>query len=960
MKRHTMTQIATLAICFVLAAAAFPGAQAAGKKPISYDAYDGWRSIQGTQLSRDGAWLSHALVAQDGDGEIVVRNLKTGTEHRHPRGRDGVITADGKYVVFTIVPAKAEVEKAKKEKKKPEDQPKNSLGILNLATGETATVERVKGFKVPEEGSSHIAYLCEPALKKPEAKPADEKKEPEVKPEGETKPEAAKEEKKPEKKKDPGTDLVVRELATGAEARIAEVLEYAWNESGSWLAYTVSSKTPAGDGCFARKTADGTTLALLAGEGNYKGLVFDKKGEQVAFASDRDEYKEKISPYKLYHWSAENPGAAEIVSAGTPGIPAGASVSPNGRIEFSRDGARLFFGTAQTPKPEPEDAPEAIKVDIWHYRDPELQSMQKVRAEEAKKRSFRAVYHLKERSFIQLADENMPEIALQENALAGLGSSNVPYRMLVSWDGSYNDYYVVDLWKGTRKKVVEMARFGATMSPGTGYVLYFDPADNHWYTIHTASGEKANLTANLGVRFEDENWDTPDQPRAYGTGGWTADDKSVLLYDRYDIWEVRPDGSGGRMVTRGVGRKNGIVFRYQRLDPEERTVPSDKPILLDAVDDRTKASGFYRTTLGQDSDPAKVVMMDKAFGRLIKAKNAQTVVFTLSRFEEFPDLWVSDLGFSGMNKVSQANPQQAEYNWGRAELIDYRNADGKMLRAMLIKPEDFDPAKKYPMMVYIYEQLTQGLHRYVAPSPGTSINLTRYVSNGYIVLQPDIVYDIGYPGESALKCVIPAVQKVLDMGFVDPARVGIQGHSWGGYQISYLITRTNIFRAVEAGAPVVNMISAYGGIRWGTGMSRAFQYEKTQSRIGGSPWNRPLQFFENSPIFWIEKINTPYLVLHNDEDDAVPWYQGIEFITALRQLGKEAYMFNYNGERHGLRQRENQKHWTVHMDEFFDHHLKGAPKPEWMEKGIPFLDRGTRDLRQLFGKEILTQESEKK
>ncbi len=243
-------------------------------------------------------------------------------------------------------------------------------------------------------------------------------------------------------------------------------------------------------------------------------------------------------------------------------------------------------------------------------------------------------------------------------------------------------------------------------------------------------------------------------------------------------------------------------------------------------------------------------------------------------------------------------------------------------------------------MVYIYEELSEGLHSYRAPNPGTSINITRYVSNGYVVLMPDIVYETGYPGESAEKCVIPAVNTVVAQGFIDPKRIGIQGHSWGGYQITHLITRTNMFAAVQAGASVSDMVSAYGGIRWGTGMSRAFQYQKTQSRIGLPPWDAPLQFIENSPIFWVEKVHTPYLSIHNDEDDAVPWYQGIEFFSAMRRLGKEAYMFVYNGEPHGLRQRDNMKHWTVHQDEFFDHFLLGKPTPEWMQKGVPYPREG--------------------
>jgi dipeptidyl aminopeptidase/acylaminoacyl peptidase len=242
-------------------------------------------------------------------------------------------------------------------------------------------------------------------------------------------------------------------------------------------------------------------------------------------------------------------------------------------------------------------------------------------------------------------------------------------------------------------------------------------------------------------------------------------------------------------------------------------------------------------------------------------------------------------------------------------------------------------------MVYIYERLSQGLHAFRSPGPGTSINPTFYVSNGYLVFMPDIVYTIGYPGQSALKCVLPGIQAVVDKGFVKEDAIGIQGHSWGGYQIAFMVTQTNRFKAAAPGALVANMTSAYSGIRWGTGLPRQFQYERSQSRIGGSLWDYPLRFLDNSPIFRADRVETPLLMLHNDEDDAVPWYQGIEYFLALRRLGKEAYMFNYNGEKHGLRKRINQKDYTRRLQEFFDHFLKGAPAPEWMEKGIPYLQR---------------------
>jgi dipeptidyl aminopeptidase/acylaminoacyl peptidase len=946
--RLRLVVLAALILCLAPVAGLADGA----KKPLTYAAYDGWRSIQGTQIARDGSWLVYALVPQDGDSELVARNLKTDKEFRSPRGKDPVLTMDGKFVVFAIAPPKAEMDKAKKEKKKAEDQPKNGLGIMNLATGEVATAERVKSFKIAEESGTHVAYLLEPPEKKDsdkkDEKTGEAKKEEAKKEEPKKEPEKKDEAKKPkEKKKDPGTDLVIRELATGKTVIVTEVVEYAWSKNGDWLGFAVSAKKPEDDGAFAWKAAVGKIVPLLKGLGHYKSVIFDEKGTQMAFLSDRDEYKKEASPYKLYQWADGLPAVVELAPA-VKGLSAGMAVSENGRLQFSKDGGRLFFGYADTPKAEPEDAPEPVKVDIWSWKDLELQPMQKVRAEDEKKRSYMAVFHLKEKKLVPLAAPDLPSITLSDDAKVVLGSSDVAYRPLVSWDQSYADYFLVNPADGGRKKVLEKFPGGVTISPAGQYLLYFDEIDKNWFSYRVLDGKTFNLTAKLGVHFEEEEWDTPSLPGPYGSAGWTDGDRTVLLYDQYDIWEVKPDGTGGRSATKGMGRREALVFRYRPLDREEKTVAAKTPIWMSAVNDKTKASGYYKMALAVDAEPSKVLMLDKSCGPLQKAKQAEYFVFTLQKFDEFPNLWGSGPAFTDMKKLSDANPQQADYNWGKSELIQYMNADGVILDAILTKPEDFDPAKKYPLMVYIYEKLAGGLHRYQAPAPGTSINFTRYASNGYVILQPDIVYEIGYPGPSALKCVLPAVEKVVGMGFVDRSRIGIQGHSWGGYQITYLVTQTDLFAAVQAGASVSNMTSAYGGIRWGTGMVREFQYEKTQSRIGAPLFSRALQFIENSPVFWAERVKTPYLSIHNDDDDAVPWYQGIEFFTALRRLGKEAYMFNFNGEKHGLRERENQKYWTVHQDEFFDHFLLGKPRPSWMDKSVPYLERGRRDIDALY------------
>jgi dipeptidyl aminopeptidase/acylaminoacyl peptidase len=504
-----------------------------------------------------------------------------------------------------------------------------------------------------------------------------------------------------------------------------------------------------------------------------------------------------------------------------------------------------------------------------------------------------------------------------------------------------SDYYLVDTSDGGRKPILKKQAGAISWSPNGRYGLYYQ--DKNWFVVSTPDGKTTNLTKNLGVSFYQEDFDSPNAPPSYGGPNWTKDDKYVLINDRYDIWQIAADGSGAKNLTDGAGRKDKTIFRYVRLEPPEpggdRGIDPAKPLFLSAVNEWTRDEGYYSVRIG-GGPPEKLIMGAKAYRGAVKAKDADVVMLTESAFNEFPDLMISNSSFTNMKKVSNANPQKDNLLWGSAELVRYKNTDGVQLSGILMKPENFDPTKKYPMMVYIYEKLSQNLNTFVNPAPGTSINAAYYVSNGYLVLEPDIVYTIGYPGQSALKCVLSAVQAVVDKGFVDENAIGIQGHSWGGYQIAYMVTQTNRFKAAAPGAVVANMTSAYSGIRWGTGLPRQFQYEHTQSRIGGTIWEYPMRFIENSPLFQLDRVQTPIMTIHNDADTAVPWYQGIEFYLGLRRLGKEVYMFSYNGEPHGLTRRQNQKDYTVRLQQFFDHFLKGAPEPDWMVHGIPFLQKG--------------------
>lgn len=987
------------------AAEPFPQ-QSSSKRPITHQDYDSWRSIQASQISRDGKFVAYAFMQQDGDGEIVVRNVASGVEWRAPRGYRPpvpppddpsvniaellatqarlvrpVFTSDSRYVLFGIEPAKAEMNKARKEKKKPEDMPKNALGIMDISSGAVTRVEKVKNFQVPEDASGFIAYLLEPLPeKKPEASasrkpdpakpepsptegsiagPVESREKPSPAPASSPTPTAAPATQPGEtplqpqssqspgasaadrKKKEYGSELVLRNMTNMNERKFADVLDYTLSKDAKTLVYAVSARKEDANGVQAVATSgDGPSQVLVSGRGKYQKLTWDEDQTQLAFLSDKEDASAKQPKSRVYHWNRSAAPAIEVVSHATSGFRKDLVVSDKANLSFSLDGSRLFMGAAPVPEPEknPDEEPpadEKVLVDLWHWKDDYIQPIQKIRAEQERSKSYRAVYHVKEKNFVQLADETMENIAPSNDGRYAIGTDNRQFRTMADHDPGYSDYYLVNTLTGERTLIVEKQRFGVSLSPNAKYAIYFDGKD--WNSYSVADGKVVNLTGHLPVKFFDEENDTPSVPGSYGLVGWTRDDARVLINERYDIWHFSPNG-GATPLTDGLGRKEKTVLRYVRLDPKERWIDPAKSMLLRAVNEETRDSGFYRDKI-DGGVPEKLLMAAKDFNSPTKARDADVLVLTASRNNQFPDLWITSPNFKELKRVSNGDAQRAQFIWTSAELVSFKNTDGVPLKGLLIKPENFDPKRKYPMIVNIYEKLSQGLHNFRNPGPGTSINATYYASNGYLVFMPDIVYDIGYPGPSALKCVLPGIQAVVDKGFVDEKAIGIQGHSWGGYQIAYMVTQTNRFRAAAPGAVVANMTSAYSGIRWGTGLPRQFQYEHSQSRIGGNLWEYPMRYLENSPVFRADRVETPMIMIHNDDDDAVPWYQGIEYYLALRRLNKEAYLFNYNGEKHNLRKRINQKDYTRRVQEFFDHFLKGAPAPEWMQKGIPYLKR---------------------
>ena len=1027
-QRPVPVVLAALAVLPALSAMAPP--VAAQQRPLEHDDVLHWNTIASPSLSPDGTWLAFVLTAMEGDPSLTIRAAQEGGPEAVVRGANPVFSSDSRHLVYDVPPTQALVDSLKREGKKGDDLPKDSLAVVELAAlfqgGEfrpeaIRVVGPVNGRKVASEGSWAAYEPVEDEDKPEEAEDAEEQPSGEAAA-GEGSGEAQEEGDEQDQDKEDGSPLVLHDLATGDETRYEHVTDYEFAEDAPLLAFATSTKDGSGDGVHVVALDGLAQRTVMEGEGRYEQLAVSADGQSVAFLSDRDSREtqrpdeadepdaasqqetasqpETAEPpgtsespeeppqsdeasqsadtpdpeFALYQGTAPEWAGMSMADSDSPGVPEGWGIGRDGEVAFSEGGGRILFGVAPRPAPEEEDddvlEEDKVVLDVWNWRDPYLQPMQLVRADDERKRTYAAAVLADGGPVVQLGSPDVPTVrhAAEGDATHALGVTDAPYRQLLSWDGRYNDLYALDMATGERRLLAEKVKGfgGGSISPAGKYAAWWDGARRQWMVARldgrstrgaAGPGEAMAASAQVPHPVWNELDDHPDLPPPYGSAGWTEDDRAFLFYDRYDVWRFDPETGAVADLTEGAGRAAGVRFRYARADPELAHVPEGSA-LWRALHYTNKQAGFYRGRTDRPQSPEPLVMSDHAYRLRGKAENADRWLVTREDFREFPDLWIADgimdvrsasardggrgaAALPGMTKMSDANPQQAEFRWGSAEIVEWSSNDGVPLQGILFKPDDFDPSQKHPMMVYFYERMSDGIHNYRSPRPGgSSISVPFYVSRGYVVFVPDIPYEIGYPGESALDAVVPGVLRVLAEGFVDKDKIGVQGHSWGGYQIAYMITKTNLFAAAEAGAPVSNMTSAYGGIRWQSGMSRMFQYERTQSRIGGSLWEATNEYLHNSPVFYADKIWTPLLMMHNDEDGAVPWYQGIEMFVAMRRLQRPVWMLNYNGEAHGLRKEANRKDWAVRMQQFFDHYLKDAPAPVWMEEGIPAVDKG--------------------
>ena len=957
---------------FALAAAAsmlLAGAWAIAdaKRPLNHNDFDSWQKAQGYALSDDGRWAAYAVVPQEGDGVLTLRDNRSRRVIEVARGYKPRFTADGRYAVALIKPLFSETRQAKIKKKKDFDLPQDSLAIVTLETGHIEKIPSVIDFKIGKEGGDWLAYrTCDTLYIKP----------------------------KELKDKEAGRPLVVRDLSSPARKTVKRVKHYDFSRDGRRLALTMtkSKKDSLATSGVALINLPDTSMLLVDRDQYFYGEpVFDRAGSQLAYIASQDTAESGTRQATLwylaipaddaqpipsprpvdYRLSERQPINLALPHADDPKLQArlekerkeairkseGEVITFNqySRPEFSYSGRRLIVGAA--PVVAPDDTTlvdfERPTLDIWRWDSELTPPQEKKRADKSRKHTYPVVY--------DIAGGFGKPVLVTDKPYAVV---DAPFR----WDGDFALVHdptermterqwnylaperltLVDLRDDSRRELGEADNENSWLSPEGKYVLTYRDRQFRCYDI--ARGEYADDIAGAipyPIWEEDDDHPMPQQP--YGIAGWTEGDADLLPLDRHDIWSVDPRGLREPIcLTDGRGRKENLRLRYKKLDPEEIAVKPGQTMVLEVFDYKSKENGLATVEAGKPKTFKIRTLGEFDIYDLKKARNADSYMWNQGNFSVMPDLRISrSTDFAKGEKVTSINPQLKDISWGTAELVSWHAYDGTPLEGVLYKPEGFDESAEaaYPLLSVFYERAAEDLYRHYEMQPSWSwVNYPFYVSRGYVVFVPDIVYKAGVPGECAWNCVCSGVEELCRRyNAIDPKRLGIDGQSWGGYQTAYLVTRTDMFACAGSGAPVANMTSAFGGIRWESGDSRQGQYEMGQSRIGQSLFEAPELYIANSPVFKADRVHTPLLIMHNDADGAVPWYQGIEMFMALRRLQKPVWMLQYNGEAHNIKERRNRKDITVRLQQFFDHYLKGEPMPRWMKDGVRYT-RKTQDL----------------
>ncbi len=895
----------------------------AQKKPLDHSVYDAWQTVGPTTISPRGNILTYEVNPQEGDGCLTIRNIRQNKEITIPRGYRATILDNEQQVVCLIKPFFKDTRQAKIKKKKAEDMPKDTLAIIDTRNFSIKKFASVQSYQLGKHAVHTVAFLSADTALIP---------------------------KKERSSKDIGKPLMVYSFATGAIDTVKHVDKYQFDKQGKALAVTIKEKK--NKMLVARYGVEDRTLRFVNDTMTYYSLPqFDESAERALFVQAADTLTSgskhgELMIMEMVDGKLKSRKLVDLDHLET--LPEGWGITENSRPSFSEDGKRIFVGVQayQAPKDTTLVPFETAGLDIWNYNAPEIPPMMKANLKRDLSRTMLSVYDAGQQRLIPLTLSPYDRVSLIEkgNAPYALSVDRTKTIVATQWDmQGEQTVSLVNLNTGKRIPVVTGKVDRVSASPAGKYVAWYDAPERCWMVYDISAAQTKCFSAAIPTNMWNEEDDHPMMPEAYGIAGWTQNDQEVLIYDRYDLWKVNPDNGNAVCLTKGRGREKQFTYRYVPLKDadEEPFIRPNETLLLSVFDNVTKKNGYATVMVNKPSTPQLLALEGYMYANPMKAKDANVHVYKKGNFQHPMDLYVTTAIGKKEQKLSSINPQQKDYLWGTAELFHWYAYDGTPLDGLLYKPENFDENKKYPVMIYFYEKRSESLFQYYSPAPSRStVNIAFYCSRGYLVFVPDIVYHAGTPGESAYNCIVSGAEALAKNKWVDKENMAIQGQSWGGYQVAYLITRTNMFKAAGAGAPVANMTSAYGGIRWQTGMSRQFQYEQSQSRIGRDLWSGIELYMENSPLFKLPNVQTPVLIMHNDNDGAVPWYQGIEMFMGLRRLGKPAWLLEYNNEEHNLNERRNSKDLSIRLQQFFDHFLKGAPEPAWMRYGIPTSKKG--------------------
>jgi len=940
------------------------------KTPRSIELQDilAWKNVTSTALSNNGEWFAYQVAPNKGDSEILIKQTEGDSTYKFPIGENSrtsiKFSEDSKWIAFSIYPTEKEKKKLKKQKKKSY----NKAILVELSTGEKNEFEKVKRFSFSNENPNWLVLH-------------------KYQPENQSK----------NKDKWNGSDLILYELATKKQFNIGNVSEFTFDKKGRWLTWIVDAQGLGGNGVQLRILKTGIVKSLDNDTTIYKGLNWTEEGTGLAVLKGRKDKKYEDKLYSLVGFkNFEKKSITKVTYDPTEDetFSDSLTISPNRKPMWTDDLNGILFGihevkmkeedkentkekvekkkeantdsvkTAadstkkskknnQKVKPDKEDIPELV---IWHWKDKRMQSMQQVQEKRDKNFSYLCIYRVKEKKIIRLANENLRRVYAAPKHKFAIGFDNSDYELAANLEGRrYQDIYIIDLKTGEQKLVLKKNRWYNGPSPDGTHFLYYEKGN--YFTYDMRSGQKYNITQHVPTSFINEESDLNIIEPPIRPVGWVKNGVSVLLYDNWDVWNVPVHGGKGKNLTVDGKEKQIRYLRRYRLDPEEKGIDLKKPVYFGVYGEWTKKAGFARVDKGKPG--AKMLQWDSAgFSRLLKAKQKNVFLFTKDTNKDYPEYYVADASLQNGKKMTDVGKQQKDFFWtDSSKLIDYMSDKGDKLQAALLLPANYEEGKSYPTVVYIYEKLSQRLNRYSFPST-RGFTIPFYLSHGYAVLMPDIKYKINDPGMSAVWCVLPALKAAIKTGIVDQDNVAIHGHSWGGYQTSFLITQTDAFKCAIAGAPLTNLISMYSSIYWNSGSANQPIFESSQGRFKGGYWENLDAYTRNSPVYYAHNVNTPLLLLHNDKDGAVDWNQGIEYFNTLRRLEKSVVMLQYKGENHGVRRPANREDYTVRMKEFFDFHLKGKPAPEWLEQGIPHLKQ--KDFFEERVKKRLEEVAEKK